>query len=87
MTEVLTRMEPLAREQEANGRDFALLFDRVAMFEGRPQRYGSQVICKDGVGSFHAIEDDAAVDDLRHEVGHPETMTETAVRLRVRQAC
>jgi hypothetical protein len=87
MATVLTHMEPLARMGEVNGRDFALLFDRVAMFEGRPQRYGSQVICREGVRTFHTIEDESAVDALRASVGHPDTMAETAARLRVGQSC
>lgn len=87
MREVLTAMAPLAKAGEVNGRDYALLYDRVEMFEGRPQRYGSQVVCTAGVRSFHALEDAAVVDQRRRDIGHPETFAETAVRLRVGQPC
>lgn len=87
MREVLAAMEPLAKAGEVNGRDYALLYDRVEMFAGRPQRYGSQVVCSAGIRSFHVLEDATVVDRRREEVGHPETFAETGVRLRVGQPC
>jgi len=87
MQEVLSRMEPLAKQGEVSGRDYALLFDRVEMFNNRPQRFGSQVVCTNGARSFYRLEDAAAVDRLRLEVGHPETFAATATRLRVGDPC
>lgn len=40
--QVLAVMEPLVDQGEVSGGDYALLFDRVSLAEGRPQRYGSQ---------------------------------------------
>lgn len=67
--QVLAAMEPLAKVGEVDGGDFALLYDRNEMFDGRPQRYGSQGSCKNGVMGFHDLEDAAKVDELRRAVG------------------
>lgn len=77
----LALMEPLIALGEVDGADYAYLFDRVAIAEERPQRYGSQ---------FHVdtheplpLEDEARVDELRASVG----LTSLAVyRLRMQQA-
>ena len=65
----LPLLEAAVAEGEADAADLALLTDRIAMFRGRPQRYGSQVTSVDGARAFHPIEDVAAVDARRAEVG------------------
>jgi hypothetical protein len=67
--QVLARMAPLVASGEANGPDYALLYDRTAMFAGRPQRYGSQMTCKDGRYVPADLEDPADLDRRRAEVG------------------
>ena len=47
----------------------AYLSDRVATHRGRPQRYGTQFVEKDGVLQPYELEDPAQVDKWRAEVG------------------
>ena len=49
----------LARE------NIAMMDDRIAMFEGRPQRYGTQIVD----GKLYQLLDPAKVDQWRHEMG------------------
>src|SRR5262245_24565924 len=57
---------------EAPAAEAAVLEDRIAFFEGRPQRYGTQLDW-DGQGrlSPHPIEDVAGVDERRRAGGLP----------------
>ncbi|MBC7973743.1 MAG: hypothetical protein H7138_02075 [Myxococcales bacterium] len=63
---VLARMEPLLGTGEIDPSQHAYLHDRVAVAEGRPQRFGTQF--SDGVHPA-PIEDEAHVDDRRASVG------------------
>ena len=61
---------------EAEAKHLAYLSDRVAMHRGRPQRYGTQFVSRDGDlvprdGDLvpHELEDPARVDAWRAEVG------------------
>ena len=69
--EMQRRYFPLFMQAAARGdlsRDcVALMEDRIAMFEGRPQRYGTQIVD----GKLYELDDPAAVDSLRREVGLP----------------
>ncbi len=68
--EVLGLMEPLVTKKEVRPEDYALLRDRVAVAEGKPQRYGSQGRCvADGDWTMHPVEDAARLDELRASVG------------------
>jgi hypothetical protein len=58
-------MEPLVKPGEVDARDYAYLYDRVAVHDNRPQRYGTQF--KDGYPN--PIEDEAHVDERRAAVG------------------
>lgn len=69
MNKVLGEMETLYPEGEVSGSAYALLYDRVEMFHGRPQRYGSQFTCQDGTYQAHELEDLEQIDTLRAEVG------------------
>lgn len=66
---VLGIMEPLVGTGDASGSQYALLYDRIAMFEGRPQRYGSQIICTNGRFQPSPVEDATNLDRLRASVG------------------
>jgi hypothetical protein len=65
----------LLREAAASGRipawHMAYLEDRIALYEGRPQRFGSQWIddTRDGRGRPWQLADPAHVDSLRASVG------------------
>jgi len=61
----LAQMEPLVAAGEVTGKDFAYLWDRVAINEGRKQRYGTQF---DG-DDIAPLEDPANVDARRKSVG------------------
>jgi hypothetical protein len=66
----LALMEPLLKTKDVRPQDYALLFDRVAVGEGRPQRYGSQGGCV-GHGEWREkpVEDAATLDQTRASVG------------------
>lgn len=65
----LARMEPLIASGEVDGPDYALLYDRVALMDHKPQRYGSQVLCTAGKWSLAPLEDPDHVDERRRSVG------------------
>lgn len=64
-------LEPLAARGEVEGSAFALMFDRLALNEGRPQRYGSQFKCVGGRFELHPLEDPGRVNELRRQAGMP----------------
>lgn len=67
--QVLTEYLP---EGEANSQDVALLHDRIAVAEGRSQRYGTQGRCVEDEGwQPNEIENPQKVDLLRKEMGLP----------------
>ena len=67
MARVLADMEALYPLGEADGSKYALLYDRVQMRAGKPQRYGSQLSCKDGKLVPHEIEDEYELDARRKD--------------------
>jgi hypothetical protein len=62
-------MERLARKGEVEGGQYALMYDRLALSEGRRQRYGSQLTCKAGKRVPEPIEDVDGLDKRRAELG------------------
>ena len=74
MRRVLPRLHDFAVRGEVDAWQYAYLYDRVAMtFEHRPQRYGSQLACVDGVLGPGALEDPAHVNARRREIGLKQT--------------
>jgi hypothetical protein len=70
--QALALMEPLVPTGEAEGKDFALLYDRVALAEHRLQRYGSQFeTVPGGCMRPRPLEEPANVDARRKQVGLP----------------
>lgn len=61
----LALIEKAAKAGEATEADYAYLYDRVAVGEHRPQRYGTQY----GEGKPQPIEDETHVDERRKAVG------------------
>ena len=60
------------KEGEANSQDVALLHDRIAVAEGRPQGYATQGRCVEEAGwQPNEIESPKQVDSLREEMGLP----------------
>lgn len=66
---VLALMEPLVAAGEVTKGNYAYLWDRIAVSENRPQRYGTQGRCT-GPGRWepNEIEDRSRVEALREEV-------------------
>lgn len=61
--------ESVAKEESSAGY-LAYLEDRILMREGKPQRYGTQVITDDtGQNKFYEIEDEVNVDVRRLKIG------------------
>lgn len=65
-TAVLAELHPQGETSPVN---FAYLYDRVAIAEERPQRYGTQADCLDGEWKTKPLEQPDAVDALRASVG------------------
>jgi hypothetical protein len=64
---------PLIAKDRENGfcdpQNFALLFDRVQVFTGHKQRYGSQIGAVNGKQALYPLEDRAKVDEFRKSIG------------------
>lgn len=71
-------LEPLVAAGEVYGQSYGLMYDRLAVNEGRPQRYGTQVTCKAGkwVIDRDNLEDPANADARRREMGFIWTLAE-----------
>lgn len=66
----LALLEEAAAAGEAEAYQPAYLFDRIALFEGRPQRYGTQSDWnEEGKMEIGPLEDAACVNELRASVG------------------
>jgi hypothetical protein len=66
--DVLAKMEPMAKTEEVSPTDYGYLWDRVAVAEHRPQRYGTQFNEKQ---EPQPMEDEAHVDERRASIGLP----------------
>ncbi|WGM40868.1 DUF6624 domain-containing protein [Caulobacter sp. NIBR1757] len=69
-------LEPLVVTGEVDGQSFGLMYDRLAINEGRPQRYGSQMTCEAGKWVPEKLEDPARVEEWRKAMGFPQTFAE-----------
>ena len=76
----LPTIEAMVMTGEAEGPAYALMYDRLALSEGRAQRYGSQMRCSSGQYVVsEPVEDMATVDARRASVGLG-TLAENAKR-------
>ena len=71
-------LEPLVATGEVRGPEYALMYDRLALSEGRAQRYGSQMTCKAGKFVVDKLEAPETVDERRKAMGFPNTLAEYA---------
>jgi hypothetical protein len=71
-------LESLVAIGEIDGQDYGLMYDRLAINEGRPQRYGTQMVCRSGklVVDWDNLEDPANADARREAIGFPGTLAE-----------
>jgi hypothetical protein len=66
----LPYIEKLAKTGEAEGPAYALMYDRLALSEGRPQRFGSQMECRGGrYVPEEPLEDREGIDSRRSALG------------------
>lgn len=69
-------LEPLVAKGEVDGQSYGLMYDRLALNEGRPQRYGSQMTCKAGKWTVDTLEAPETVDERRKAMGFLDTLAE-----------
>lgn len=64
-------IEAAVQKDELQKSCWAMLLDRIRMYRGQPQVYGSQVVRDEATGGwkFHEIEDESNVNKRRAEVG------------------
>ncbi|ARS36340.1 DUF6624 domain-containing protein [Pontibacter actiniarum] len=80
----LPEMEELALQGEASTADAAMMRDRLLMFQGKKQRYGTQVVSyirEDGRAAVWPVEDVKNVNKRRAAAGFELTVEENAKRL------
>ena len=81
-------IEPLVARGEASGESYALMYDRLAVNEGRPQRYGSQFRCQAGKLAPFPLEDPVRVDAWRKQMGMSRTYADQLAGLsKVKAPC
>jgi len=73
---VLAAMEPLVARGEIRAQAYAMLHDRLANKTGRPQRYGSEMICRDRRWVPAPLESAEQVNLWRATIGFSATMEE-----------
>ena len=69
-------LEGLVSSDEVDGPSYGLMYDRLALAEGRPQRYGSQMACIEGQWQAQNLEAPDAVDQRRRDLGFDTTLAE-----------
>lgn len=69
-------LEPLVAKGEVPGEAYGMMFDRLAIREGRPQRYGSQMTCRAGKFVVDTLEDPTRVDERRRAIGFRQNLAE-----------
>ena len=79
--------EPLARAREMPGERFAMLVDDVAQGEGRPQVYGTNFNCRDGVLQPNPTEAPDQLNARRAELGMNTIEEYAAVQRQMYGAC
>jgi len=84
---VLGAIEPLVTRGEIAARAYAILYDRVAAQEGRAQRYGSEMICRDQTWVPAPLENAEQANLLRTTIGFPLTMEQYAASFRNSPPC
>ncbi|MEJ6790923.1 hypothetical protein BrevBR_15375 [Brevundimonas sp. BR2-1] len=74
----LPQLKVLAARGEAPGAAVALMEDRLALTDGRPQVYGTQAVCRDHRFVVYDIEDAVRAERLRSQAGMPSLASYTA---------
>ncbi len=66
---ILMEMEPMAETGEVGKSHYAYLYDRVMSGAGEPQRYGTQMECREARYQPKLLENEDQVDAMRASVG------------------
>ncbi|MBO9561032.1 MAG: hypothetical protein J7515_20905 [Caulobacter sp.] len=69
-------LEPLVATGEVDGQSYGLMYDRLAINEHRPQRYGTQMTCKNGKWMVDTLEAPETVEERRKAMNFPMTLAE-----------
>ena len=69
-------LEPLVASGEVDGQSYGMMYDRWSLAEGRPQRYGSQMTCRDGAWVLNTLEEPETVNARRVAMGFHQTVEE-----------
>ncbi len=69
MRDAAVRMAPLVADGEVLPAWYASVVDRLAVLEGRPQRFGTQPVCRAGSWTMGEVEDPDSLDARRAELG------------------
>lgn len=86
MRMALARQEPLLASGEVDPFNYARMYDRVALFfDHKPQRYGTQFTCRDGVFQPNDMEDPEHVDERRKAIGLTTTAAENLKNIQTEQ--
>ncbi len=72
----LAETEPLVAKGLFSGEQYGLMYDRMALLDGRKQRFGSQMHCADGHFEPDPLEDPDKVDAWRQQYGFHQTLAE-----------
>lgn len=80
-------LEPLVAQGEVDGQSYGLMYDRLAINEGRQQRYGTQMTCKEGRWVVDNLENPEHVDERRKAMNFPSTMAEYEAHFRTYPPC
>lgn len=68
-SDVLGKIAPMVKSGEVTSHEYTLLVDRVLVNQGKPQRYGSQLVAKDGKWVPKPMEAPGEVDQRRAAIG------------------
>jgi hypothetical protein len=66
---VLPAMEQAVAKMEASKVNYAYLYDRVMVGEGKPQHWGTQGKCENGKATLETVGDPANLEERRSELG------------------
>ncbi|MFC5343496.1 DUF6624 domain-containing protein [Brevundimonas staleyi] len=82
-------LEPLVATGEVEGQSYGLMYDRLAINEGRPQRYGTQMACIGGRWAidYANLEYPENADARRQAMGFMQTLAEYETNFARYPAC
>ena len=80
-------LEPLVATGEVDGQKFGMMYDRLAVSEGRLQRYGSQFRCDNGKWRPYPMEDPDRVEERRAAIRFGWTYAEAKAQMQSGPYC